>query len=160
MQQEVLAPATSQKNVKRTYDQMVSSEQTESTSKCLDKIPSKIIKPEPKTKLDRSEKKERAFIYDAYTQRRGDPKMLEIMCARCRKYVMSYQKDGPGALLRCYLDRIHEPRDLKERQYQHFDVRTISRLRCPSCSTIIGLPMIYKLENRPAYRMLRNTFYF
>lgn len=100
------------------------------------------------------------FIYDAYTERRGEPKMLEIMCCRCDRWVMNYQKDGPGALLRCYLDRIHAPRDLKERQYARFDVRKFPRLRCNSCDSIIGIPMIYALENRPAYKMFKNAFYF
>jgi hypothetical protein len=103
---------------------------------------------------------ESLFIYDGYTSRRGSPAMLEIYCESCEKPVMSYQKDGPGNLLRCYLDRIHRPRDLKERQYGYFNERTAIALRCPYCSRVIGIPMIYRPENRPAYKMLRNRFYF
>lgn len=100
-------------------------------------------------------KHEPIFIYDTYTARRGTPKMLEIFCAGCDKHIMSYQKDGPGALLRCYLDRIHSPKALKNKQYDN-----IANLTCLSCSRIIGTPMIYKPENRPAYRMIQRSFYF
>lgn len=100
------------------------------------------------------------FIYDAYTERRGQPKMLEIKCRRCGGWVMSYQKDGPGALLRCYLDRIHAPEHLEDRQNLQFDVRTFPRLRCNSCNVIIGVPMVYQLESRPAYKMFKDAFYF
>ncbi len=102
----------------------------------------------------------RKFIYDAYTSRRGEPKMLEISCRRCNDYVMDYQKDGPGRLLRCYLDRIHAPSRLKERQYERFDVRTSPLLKCAYCKSTIGIPMIYASEDRPAYRMLQDSFYF
>lgn len=100
------------------------------------------------------------FIYDAYTQRRGEPKMLEIICSKCRHHVMSYQKDGPGNLLRCYLDRIHSPRDLKEQQYHRFDVRKAAFLKCFECSSTIGVPMIYQFEDRPAYKMFKDKFYY
>jgi hypothetical protein len=98
-----------------------------------------------------------SFIRNTYTERRGAPAMLDIQCLRCNRSVIYYQKDGPGRLLRCYLDRIHYPESIKNRQYERFNVRTSPLLRCV-CSAAIGTPMIYQSENRPAYRMFNNTF--
>ncbi len=92
------------------------------------------------------------FIYDEYTRSRGEPTMLRICCSNCDTYMMDYQKDGPGRLLRCYLDRIHQA---------SFAIRHIN-LHCPnvSCNVLIGTPMVYdpKHENRSAYRMIQNRF--
>ena len=100
------------------------------------------------------------FIYDAYTQRRGTPKMLEIICRSCTAPIMDYQKDGPGRLLRCYLDRIHRPSRLHDRQYERFSVAHSPNLQCPRCHTNVGYPMIYKSEHRPAYDMNQSRFSF
>lgn len=99
------------------------------------------------------------FIYDRYTARRGEPKMFDIYCDGCKCLLIQYQKDGPGRLLRCYLDRIHSPKILKNRQYEYFNVRTSPNLSCNSCRLIIGTPMIYKSESRPAYNMKSDCFY-
>lgn len=98
------------------------------------------------------------FIYDTYTAARGKPQMLEISCASCMNYIMNYQKDGPGRLLRCYLDRIRKPSWLAKQQYQPFSVRTSPNLRCNACHTLIGTPMMYRPEQRPAYRMISARF--
>lgn len=104
---------------------------------------------------------EDVFIYDAYTQRRGRPAMLSIHCSSCRNPIMTYQKDGPGRLLRCYLDRIHSPKNLKDRQYDRgFNVTTSCNLNCPKCLRTIGTPMIYAPEARPAYNLIKSRFYF
>lgn len=123
------------------------------------RLSSVVVRVEKEQKKEKKESTAR-FIYDAYTARRGEPKMLEIKCAQCDNHVISYQKDGPGALLRCYLDRIHAPRYLRERQYQRFDARRSPSLCCEYCRETIGIPMVYKFENRPAYQMLRNKFYY
>lgn len=99
------------------------------------------------------------YVVDQYTLRRGEPKMLRIYCDDCDSWVMDYQKDGPGRLLRCYLDRIDSPSQLRERVYD-FDLRTTRSLRCPECELKIGTPTIYKQENRPAYHLVKNTCYF
>ncbi len=99
------------------------------------------------------------FIYDSYTDRRGTPKMLAIFCNYCDARVMHYQKDGPGRLLRCYLDRIHTPEELHNRQYDRFNTRTSPHLKCLSCRAKIGTPMIYRQENRPAYHLIQKSFY-
>lgn len=100
------------------------------------------------------------FIYkkDKYMKKRGAPTMLMLLCMHCTRYVMSYQKDGPGPLLRCYLDRIHYPYFLKDRQYRNLSDASIIKLSCPTCAIVIGTLMIYQKENRPAYHMRPGFF--
>jgi hypothetical protein len=98
------------------------------------------------------------FKMDAYLRCRGTPALISISCAHCDKYLMVYQKDGPGPLLRCYLDRIHHPEPLENRQHDLFDKRHSPVLECSHCKAVIGVPMIYKKENRPAYRMRKGLF--
>lgn len=100
-----------------------------------------------------------SFKRDAYMKKRGTPAMLAMHCTECNSYVMSYQKDGPGPLLRCYLDRIHHPENLKKKQYEEFNKKTFAKLECPKCHAVIGSPIIYEKENRPAYH-LRPGFFF
>lgn len=96
---------------------------------------------------------------DAYTKRRGAPALLKVSCAKCGEYLMTYQKDGPGPLLRCYLDRIHHPEQLQKRQYQSFDKTSFPKLECGSCHIVIGSPIVYEKENRPAYHMRQGFFH-
>jgi len=95
---------------------------------------------------------------DSYTKRRGAPSILQIYCAPCNEYIISYQKDGPGPLLRCYLDRIHHPEELAARQHEPFNKKTSPKLTCTKCNTTIGSPIIYEKENRPAYHMRPGFF--
>lgn len=118
---------------------------------------------EREVKKTQSENKDQIqFKHDRHTDVRGEPKMLKIYCDQCDTYVMDYQKDGPGRLLRCYLDRIHKPDNLKARQYERFSVKDSPNLKCSDCKINIGYPMIYKGygENRPAYDMVKTRFYF
>jgi len=89
------------------------------------------------------------FIYNRYTKSRGEPRMYEIFCANCKKLVLIYQKDGSGQLLRCYFDRIHHPKTLTDK----------TKLNCQNCGKLIGTGMVYKPENRPAYRMIHAAYY-
>ncbi|MEM7361759.1 MAG: hypothetical protein AAF335_01980 [Bacteroidota bacterium] len=98
------------------------------------------------------------FKRDDYMRHRGAPVMLYLTCAYCQHYVMSYQKDGPGPLLRCYLDRIHHPAPLAERQHMPFDKKTFPKLSCPACDSMIGHPVTYVKEKRPAYHMIKGSF--
>lgn len=96
------------------------------------------------------------FIYDQYTEARGEPKMLEITCRKCNAWVMDYQKDGPGKLLRCYLDRIYHPKALRKATFTQNEAKSAPPLKCLKCETILGNPFIYKRrfpkpETRPAY---------
>ncbi|MDR3624263.1 MAG: hypothetical protein P4L16_03875 [Chlamydiales bacterium] len=88
------------------------------------------------------------FIRDYYQQKRGTPKMLLIQCSHCNNYLMHYQKDGPGPLLRCYIDRIYHPKSTS----------TDTSLTCSSCHTIIGDPIIYEKEQRSAYNLVPDSF--
>lgn len=95
---------------------------------------------------------------DAYTRRRGTPKMLFICCSSCNNYIISYQKDGPGPLLRCYLDRIHHPDPLQKLQSTCVHKSECPLLGCDTCKTTIGIPYVYEKENRLAYAMQPGSF--
>lgn len=79
--------------------------------------------------------------------RGGTSQIYELKCSSCNSSLLKYQKDGTGALLRLYIDRIIEPK---------LDGR--SNLLCIKCKTMIGIPMIYKAENRLAYRLVKGSF--
>ena len=98
------------------------------------------------------------FKNDSYMKSRGRPAMLIMACAQCNEYLMSYQKDGPGPLLRCYLDRIHHPKQLEQQQYQPFDKQTFPKLTCSRCKVVIGSPIIYEKETRPAFHLRPGFF--
>ncbi|MBS0585434.1 MAG: hypothetical protein JSR76_03920 [Verrucomicrobia bacterium] len=93
------------------------------------------------------------FVIDAFTERRGLPSLLEISCAACQAYLITYQKDGPGPLLRCYFDRIHGPKDLCNLHDTSPEV-----LRCERCKNEIGKKGIYEKEDRLAFFLLENSF--
>jgi hypothetical protein len=98
------------------------------------------------------------FIYDQFTESRGEPKMLEISCKKCHTWIMDYQKDGPGNLLRCYVDRIYHPSALRERTFTNQTIKTVSDLKCSKCHTCLAKPIIYtrihpKKEIRAAYKV-------
>lgn len=105
-----------------------------------------------------------SFFKNEYTKVRGEPVLLEITCRKCHAWVMDYQKDGPGPLLRCYTDRIHEPAILRVDSFSVRNLGLASPLSCSACSTKLGQPFIYRrkqdkarnklTENRPAYLVL------
>jgi hypothetical protein len=74
---------------------------------------------------------------------------------------MVYQKDGPGRLLRCYADRIVWPPELVDKQTE-LDPATIKRagsLACAACANVLANPMVYELEDRPAYRVVPGSIH-
>lgn len=94
---------------------------------------------------------------DRYAKSRGGPHIfLYIACAQCEEPAMVYQKDGPGKLLRCYSDRIFWPPALVEAQQDitSANIRSAGPLGCTACGNVIGNPMIYEREDRPAYRVV------
>lgn len=101
------------------------------------------------------------FFINEYTYSRGVPAMLSITCKKCNEWVMNYQKDGPGPLLRCYTDRIHEPADLRVNSFSEASIESAGDLACNHCQSLLGKPMIYRRtensalnkvnESRPAY---------
>jgi hypothetical protein len=102
---------------------------------------------------------ELSVIRDRYTEARGEPKIVEINCGRCEERIMEYQKDGPGRLLRCYLDRIRTPQLLDEKKFTIDTVRHATDLKCSHCFQVFGKPFIYQRrfpnpEMRPAYKIV------
>ena len=95
------------------------------------------------------------YINDEYTKRRGTPEMLVISCANCLSQVMLYQKDGPGPLIRCYWDRIHDPLSLKGlNRLKTFP----NELICPNCSKLIGQTALYLKEKRLVFVLENESF--
>lgn len=96
---------------------------------------------------------------DRYSRARGGTsEFLNIYCSSCNSHVALYQKDGPGSLIRMYLDRIFEPEDLASMQNLN-NKKSVPNLTCPSCNTLIAVPIVYKLENRLALHMVKGAFY-
>ena len=62
-----------------------------------------------------------------------------------------YQKDGPGSLRRMYMDRVLHPGKIHDNQYKK--ISELKPLKCNECKEILGHPIIYKKENRHAYRL-------
>lgn len=93
---------------------------------------------------------------DRYAKSRGgNSQFYNIYCA-CGAHIALYQKDGPGALLRMYLDRIFAP-PLLVAQNDGKDEKSLPAIKCTKCKKVIAVPMVYKLENRLAFRMMRGA---
>jgi ribosomal protein S27E len=93
---------------------------------------------------------------DKYKSARGGhSRLLELRCRKCEEIVVIYQKDGPGKLLRLYLDRIFAPKNIVG--LQTLNIKDIPMLRCRKCSEIIGSPYIYPLEKRKAFRLYQDA---
>lgn len=83
---------------------------------------------------------------DKYRKARGGySKILLIICTKCQEELLVYQKDGPGILKRMYDDRILVIKNIKKTE----------TLNCGSCKEMVAKAMIYKKENRPAWKVLR-----
>lgn len=84
------------------------------------------------------------FKSDKYKKARGGySRLLRICCEKCEAKICLYQKDGPGLLKRMYIDRMIDP-----------EVSTTKKdLSCPGCKELVGVHIIYKKEQRPAYRL-------
>jgi hypothetical protein len=79
---------------------------------------------------------------DKFRKRRGDSsRLLDLKCGKCNQHLFFYQKDGSGIIKRLYLDRIY-PATSKGKQ-----------LLCAKCKEVVGTLIIYKKENRLAYRI-------
>jgi hypothetical protein len=92
------------------------------------------------------------FTNDRYKKSRGGySRLLEISCEKCKTKVCLYQKDGPGILKRMYLDRIFDSK--KYSGLENNPIKNVHNLECTSCKQILGVPILYKKEDRPAYRL-------
>lgn len=93
------------------------------------------------------------------TRRGGTAKLVDIICTNCKSKVLLYQKDGPGWLKRCYLNRIFEPLRYSKLQRD----RSINypekmpKLICLNCKRVIGLPMKHK-DGRLAFKLISGSF--
>jgi phage FluMu protein Com len=99
---------------------------------------------------------EHSFKHDRYSSARGgNSHFLELHCAQCDQFISLYQKDGPGRLLRLYLDRVFEPSELSVLQVVVSREVDVPDLKCPKCKALLGTPMVYKPERRLAFRLIR-----
>jgi hypothetical protein len=89
--------------------------------------------------------------------RGGTSAFYNIYCSHCRHWLLLYQKDGVGNLFRMYLDRIHAPENLVSLFESLGNPPKFKGLSCSHCNTSIGIPMIYKKEDRPALRIIRGS---
>jgi hypothetical protein len=79
---------------------------------------------------------------DKYKKARGGwSRILDVSCESCGAHTCFYQKDGPGLLKRMYVDRMSDLQPDTE------------SLRCSRCGEPLGTKMVYKKEDRPAYRL-------
>lgn len=100
------------------------------------------------------------LIMDSYRKSRGgNAEMITIYCAECNSPVLYYQKDGKGALFRCYIDRIIYPYQYNNLLIYGNSLNKIPQLKCINCNNAIGTPMIYKKEKRIAFGLFKNRFY-
>ena len=96
---------------------------------------------------------------DRYVNTRGgNSHFLNIYCSNCGQHIALYQKDGQGSLLRLYLDRIFNPKELSELHRSSAKKNDVPNLDCPGCGSLIGAPMMYKPEKRFAFRLIRGSF--
>jgi hypothetical protein len=83
---------------------------------------------------------------------------LSIFCGQCKELVLRYRKEGSGALIRVYLKQVLEPEYFK--QYHNTKLKSgIPPLDCPQCQQRVGIPMIHESGSRPAYRMIKGSFF-
>lgn len=87
--------------------------------------------------------------------RGGHSRLLDVSCSKCGEHLFYYQKDGPGILKRTYLDRISNSE--KFENLQHLSFNEIPQLICPNCGEHVGTPIVYKKENRPAFRLFEGA---
>lgn len=94
---------------------------------------------------------------DRYFKARGGTAVFyNLFCNGCGERIALYQKDGPGSLLRLYLDRIFEPKELSNIQHET-EKSSVPALICSKCKTLLGIPMVYESEKRLAFRLIRGS---
>lgn len=87
------------------------------------------------------------FKNDRFKKSRGGySRLLDISCESCGSSICLYQKDGPGNLRRMYIDRISNEK-----------VALIKKSLTCSKGHLLGVKVIYKKENRPAFRLFADS---
>ncbi len=91
--------------------------------------------------------------------RGGIARMLNIYCVACDMWILKYQKDGIGQLMRCYLNRIFAPPELEQLQRNPSvrELKDMPNLLCPNCKTVIGTPMRHA-DERLAFRLMKGKY--
>ena len=93
---------------------------------------------------------------DKYRRARGGhSRVLAVCCAKCGEHLFHYQKDGPGILKRTYLDRIYNSKQFEN--LQNLALNEIPQLICLNCKEHLGVPIVYKKENRLAFRLFEGA---
>ena len=93
---------------------------------------------------------------DKYRKARGGhSRLLDVFCSKCGGHLFYYQKDGPGILKRTYLDRIFNSK--KFENLRGLSLTKIPQLICPACKEHVGTPIVYKKENRLAFRLFEGA---
>ena len=94
---------------------------------------------------------------DKYFRSRGSKaKILQIDCSKCGNNIAFYQKDGPGNLLRMYLDRIHACESV-DGLTGITNVAQLPTIKCSECGNVIAIPMLYEPEKRFAFRVVKGS---
>ena len=75
---------------------------------------------------------------------------------KCNSPIFIYQKDGPGWLKRCYLNRIIESENYPHLINNIKDISNLHNLKC-KCGNIIGYPIRHK-DGRLAFSLIRGKF--
>ena len=91
-----------------------------------------------------------------FRERGGTAKIINVLCSKCGKLLLVYQKDGPGWLKRCYLNRIIWPEEYLILQKSVKTPEDLKNLVC-GCGEIIGSPMKHK-DSRIAFHLIRGKF--
>lgn len=105
------------------------------------------------------EKRKIKIKKDKFLKKRGgNAKVINVSCSKCGNLIFIYQKDGPGWLKRCYLNRILEPEKFARLQ-QDLTIKEPKDLRnlvC-SCGQVLGSPTKHK-DDRLAFHLIRGNF--
>ena len=83
---------------------------------------------------------------------------LSIYCSQCNGFILTYRKEGSGSLIRIYVKQILEPDFFKK--FKNSKLKSnIPPLECFQCKQKLGTPKIHEPGNRPAYQMIKGTFF-
>ncbi|MBP7708446.1 hypothetical protein KA107_02080 [Candidatus Pacearchaeota archaeon] len=93
-----------------------------------------------------------------FRKRGGTTKIITVSCKACGNLLFVYQKDGPGWLKRCYLNRILFPEEYASLQKNKLlkIPKDLGNLKC-SCGSLIGTPIQHK-DSRLAFKLVRKSF--
>ena len=83
---------------------------------------------------------------------------FSIFCSQCNGFILRYRKEGSGSLIRIYVKQILEPEYFKQFKNPKLKLE-IPPLECSQCKQKLGTPKIHKPGNRPAYLMIKGTFF-